>query len=128
MDKATPLSLKWTMSITKDKSCNHLYATHKVRPAPEQGAKDQLQPNQINMAVLFWYLVNSNFSSVRYWTRVYLTSHFSQGTGKTRPETLVTLHYSGSLHFTCLYNVCTISYYECKNSIVPTLHCTALFD
>ena len=35
--------------------------------------------DQFNMAVFFWYLVKRDLSSVRYSTRVYLTSHFVQG-------------------------------------------------
>ena len=40
-----------------------------------------LQPDQINMTVFFWYLVKSDLSSIRYCT---LTSHFLQGKRKTR--------------------------------------------
>ena len=37
------------------------------------------------MAALFWYLVKSDLSSVRYCTSVYWTSHFLPGTRNTRP-------------------------------------------
>ena len=43
-----------------------------------------LQSDQINMAVLFWYLVNSDLFCVRYCTE-YLKSHFLKGTRNTRP-------------------------------------------
>ena len=36
------------------------------------------------MAVFFWYLLKSDLSSVRYFPRVHQTSHFYQGTRKTR--------------------------------------------
>ena len=44
-----------------------------------------VQSDQLNMAVLFWYLVNSDMSRVRYCTRVHWTSHFLHGSRKTRP-------------------------------------------
>ena len=44
-----------------------------------------LQPDQINIAVYFWYLVISVLYTVRYCTRVHWTSHFLQGTRNTRP-------------------------------------------
>ena len=37
------------------------------------------------MAVIFWYIVKSDLSSVRYCTRIHSTRHFLQGTRKTRP-------------------------------------------
>ena len=44
-----------------------------------------VQPDQINMAVVFWYLVKSDLSSVRYSTRIHWTSHVLQRTRNTRP-------------------------------------------
>ena len=44
-----------------------------------------VQPDQINMAVVFWYLVKSDLSSVRYSPRIHWTSHVLQGTRNTRP-------------------------------------------
>ena len=43
----------------------------------------RVQGDSLNMAILFWYLVKSDLSSVRYFTRVHWTSHFFQGTRKT---------------------------------------------
>ena len=43
-----------------------------------------IQPDQINMTVLFWYLAESN-ASVRYGTYVHWTNHVLQGTRNTRP-------------------------------------------
>ena len=43
-------------------------------------ANDQVQPDQINMTVLFWSLVSSDLSSVGIRTR-----HILQGTTNTRP-------------------------------------------
>ena len=40
--------------------------------------------DQMNMAVLFWYLVKSDWSSVRYCTGEHWTSHFLQGPRNTR--------------------------------------------
>ena len=44
-----------------------------------------VQLDQINIAVFFLYLVKSDLSSVRYFTRIHWTSHFLQGTIKTLP-------------------------------------------
>ena len=43
---------------------------------PLDGVK--LQPDQINMAVFFWYLAKSDLSNVDYCTCVQWTSHFLQ--------------------------------------------------
>ena len=43
-----------------------------------------IQGDQLNIAVLFWYLVKSDLSSVRYCTRIHWTSHFLQRTRNTR--------------------------------------------
>ena len=49
------------------------------------------EPNQLNMAVFFWYLVKIDLSSTVYATTYYIhtsvhwTSHFLQGTKNTRP-------------------------------------------
>ena len=45
---------------------------------------EYMQPDQVNMAMLFWYLVKSDLSSVGYYTRVHWTSHLIQGTRNTR--------------------------------------------
>ena len=45
----------------------------------------QLQPDQINMAILFWYRVNIDASVRILSSNVYWTSHFLQGTRNTRP-------------------------------------------
>ena len=37
-----------------------------------------LQGDQLNMAVCFWYLVNSDLSSVRFCTRVHWTSYWKE--------------------------------------------------
>ena len=44
-----------------------------------------IQPDQINMALFFWYLLKSDLSSASYCTRVNWTSHFLQDTRNTRP-------------------------------------------
>ena len=44
-----------------------------------------LLPDQINMAMFFWYPVKSDLFTVRCSTRVHRTSHFLQGTRPTRP-------------------------------------------
>ena len=43
-----------------------------------------IQGEQLNMALFFWYLVKNYLSSIRYCTSVNWTSHFFQGTRKTR--------------------------------------------
>ena len=47
-------------------------------------ALQKVQPDQINMAVFFWYLVKSD-SSVCYCTHKHKTCLFIQGTRNTRP-------------------------------------------
>ena len=44
-----------------------------------------IQGDQSNMALFLWYLIKSDFSNVRYCTRVHWTSHFSKVSKKTRP-------------------------------------------
>ena len=44
-----------------------------------------VQPEQINMAVVSWYLITSDLYSVCYCTRVNWTCHFLQGTRITWP-------------------------------------------
>ena len=45
-----------------------------------------LQNNQLDMAVFFWYLVKSDWSSVRYCTSLHWTSHSFKDTRKIRPR------------------------------------------
>ena len=47
----------------------------------------QVQRGQLYMAVLFWYLVKRDLSSVRVYSSVHWTSHFLQGNRNTRPCT-----------------------------------------
>ena len=42
----------------------------------------KVQGDQLNMAVFFWYLVERDFFSKRYFICVHWTSHFLQGTRK----------------------------------------------
>ena len=44
-----------------------------------------IQGDQLYMAVFFWYLVKSDLFSVRVYSSLRWTSHFLQGTRKTRP-------------------------------------------
>ena len=44
-----------------------------------------IQGDQLHVAVRFWYLVNSDLTSVRYYVRVKWTSLFFQSTRTTRP-------------------------------------------
>ena len=45
----------------------------------------KVQPDQINIAMWFWYLVKRDLPSVGYCTRVHRTSHCLHVTRKTRP-------------------------------------------
>ena len=61
--------------VLKDQTCRHLNYSpvNQVRekaPTKLTGIREGklfLQPDQINMAVLFWYLVISNLSNLHYW-------------------------------------------------------------
>ena len=44
-----------------------------------------VQPDQINMAVFFWFLIKNEMSSVSYCIGIPWTIHFLQGTRDTRP-------------------------------------------
>ena len=46
---------------------------------------DPFQPDQINMAVLFWYLVIGDASAGHYTVAYIWASHVLQGTRLTRP-------------------------------------------
>ena len=52
----------------------------------EPGANDYIQGGQLNIAVVFLYLVKSDLSF--FCTRVHWTSHFIQGTRKNTFQTL----------------------------------------
>ena len=44
-----------------------------------------IQGDQLNMILCFWYLLKSDLYSVHVYSIVHCTSHFLQGTRKTRP-------------------------------------------
>ena len=53
---------------------------------PSSSVRYRVTTDQLIMTVFFWYLVKSELPSVRYCTCVHWTSHFLQGTIKTRPS------------------------------------------
>ena len=74
---------------------NHC-TTYNKNFRPQIVFKIDVQPDQINMVVLFWYLVKSDLSNVRNFTSVHWT-HFLQGTsshGHVQPVTLYNLQSS----------------------------------
>ena len=67
-------------------ACFALKAARKQLDPTLRNISKLFQQDQINMTVFFWYFINSDLSSVRYYVRVNWTSRVLQGTRITRPS------------------------------------------